>query len=233
MTAKLNFNENQYGPSTKVYEALAELRNVHLYPDPIARELLAEVSAYTGVEQSKILIGAGADEIISLLVSLFIEPGDAILDLSPTYSMYGGVTLQHAGRVVRVERGERWEVDVPATLRAIGSGVKLVWVCSPNNPTGNLATEEEVVPLLETGTPVVVDEAYFEFSGHTFVPLLGTYPNLIIMRTFSKLAGLAGLRVGYVLANEEVIAQAQKIKLPFNTSMASQAAALVSLRDRE
>ncbi len=230
--SKLDFNENPYGPSPAVHEALATLPHIHLYPDPLARELLAELSDYTGVEESRILIGSGADEIISLLVSLFVEPGDIILDLVPTYSMYGGVTLQHAGRVRSVERDADWRVDVRATLEALRDGAKMVWVCSPNNPTGSLATEEEVVPLLETGVPVVVDEAYHEFSRHTFAPLLDTYPNLIIMRTFSKLAGLAGLRVGYLLANEQVIEQARKIKLPFNTTVASQAAALAALRDR-
>lgn len=231
--SKLDFNENPYGPSPAVSEALASLRYIHLYPDPLARELRAEVSEYAGIDEARILIGSGADEIISLLVSLFMDPGDTILDIVPTYSMYGGVTLQHAGKVRHVERDSDWRIDVPATLAAMDDGVKMVWVCSPNNPTGNLATEDEVVPLLETGVPVVVDEAYHEFSGHTFARLLDTYSNLIIMRTFSKLAGLAGLRVGYVLANERVIEQAQKVKLPFNTTAASQAAALAALRDRD
>jgi histidinol-phosphate aminotransferase len=232
--AKLDFNENPYGPSPLVREVLGNLEHIHLYPDPVAGELRREVSEYAGVDASRILIGAGADEIISLLVHLFVEPGDVVLDLTPTYSMYGGVTLQNAGRVTHVPRGEAFEVDVLATLAAMErERPKMVWVCSPNNPTGNLATEGEVVPLLETGVPVVVDEAYFEFSRHTFAPLLDRYPNLIIMRTFSKLAGLAGLRVGYVLANEEVIAHAQKIKLPFNVTLAGQVAALAALRDRE
>ncbi len=232
--AKLDFNENPYGPSPLVLEALANLRHLHLYPDPVAGELRAEVSDYADVDSDRILVGAGADEIISLLVHLFVEPGDAVLDVTPTYSMYGGVTLQNAGRVVHVPRGDRFEVDVPATLEAMErERVKMVWVCSPNNPTGNLATEAEVLPLLETGVPVVVDEAYHEFSGHTFARFLDKYPNLIIMRTFSKLAGLAGLRVGYVLANEEVIAHANKIKLPFNVTLAGQVAALAALRDRE
>jgi histidinol-phosphate aminotransferase len=231
--SKLDFNENPYGPSPRVREALAGLENLHLYPDPAARELRAEVAAYAGVPEARVFIGAGADELISLLVSLFVEPGEAVLDLPPTYGMYGGVTLQHGGRVLHAPRGPGWEVDVPATLEAIRGGAKLVWLCSPNNPTGNLATEAELLPLLETGAPVVVDEAYFEFSGHTFAPLLEEHPNLIIMRTFSKLAGLAGLRVGYLLAGEEVVETLDKIKLPFNVTLAGQAAALAALRDRE
>jgi histidinol-phosphate aminotransferase len=230
--SKLDFNENPYGPSPKVAEALASLPNVHLYPDPLAGPLREEIANYAGVPESRILIGSGADEIISLIVGLFVEPGDAILDLPPTYSMYGGVALQHAGRVESVPRTGDWRVDVPATVAAIRRGARVTWVCSPNNPTGQLAGEEEVVPLLETGAPVVVDEAYFEFAGRTFAPLLHAFPNLLIMRTFSKLMGLAGLRIGYVLAHERVIEHAQKIKLPFNTTAASQAAALAALRDR-
>ncbi len=231
--SKLDFNENPYGPSPRVKEALASLGNVHLYPDPIAGELRGELAAYAGMDVEQILIGSGADELISLVVSVFVEPGDVVVDLTPTYSMYGGVTLQHAGKVVHVPRGDRWEVHVPAVLAEIERGAKVVWVCSPNNPTGSLATEEEVVPLLETGVPVVLDEAYYEFSRHTFAPLIRTYPNLIVLRTFSKLAGLAGLRIAYMLASRDVLDQAHKVKLPFNTTLAGQVAAVAALRDRE
>jgi len=230
--SKLDFNENPYGPSPRVIEALASMTNVHLYPDPIAGELREELAAYTSMDPEEILIGSGADELISLVVSVFVEPGDAVVDLTPTYSMYGGVTLQHAGRVVHVPRGDDWKVDVPAVLAEIERGAKIVWVCSPNNPTGGLATEEEIMPLLETGAPVVLDEAYFEFSRHTFAPLIRMYPNLIVLRTFSKLAGLAGLRIAYMLANRDILDQAHKVKLPFNTTLAGQVAAVAALRDR-
>lgn len=229
--SKLDANENPYGPSPLVYEALGSLRDANRYPDPLASELRERIAGYAGVEVSNLLVGAGADEILEQLVRLFVDPGEITIDAPPTFSMYPVFTVQNAGRSLQVPRGERWEVDVPGMLDAVGPGVKLIWVCSPNNPTGNVTPQEDIVALLETGVPVVVDEAYYEFSGKTCLPLLSKYPNLIITRTFSKLAGLAGMRVGYVLAHEEVIAEMLKIKQPYNVTIAGQVAALASLQD--
>lgn len=229
--SKLDFNENPYGPSPLVHEALASLEGAHLYPDPLASELRSALSTYTGVDVARIFVGAGEDELIFTLAQLFIEPGDRCIESSPTYTMYAALTRQCAGEIVQAPLGERWELDVLAILDAITPAVKLIWVCSPNNPTGNTVTEAELRPILDTGVPVAVDEAYYEFSGKTFAPLLDEYPNLIILRTFSKLHGLAGLRVGYMLASEEVVAQVMKIKLPFNVTAAGQVAALAALDD--
>lgn len=229
--SKLDANENPYGPSPKVREALSNLKNVHRYPDPLAQDLRARVAEYAGVEVDQVFLGAGADELLELVVRLFIEPGDLSVDSPPTFSMYTVFPLQNAGRVISVPRDESWGLDVPGILRVIDEGSKVVWICTPNNPTGNSATDEELLPILETGVPVVLDEAYYEFCGRTRVDWLERYPNLIIMRTFSKLAGLAGMRVGYMLAHEEIVAQALKIKQPYNVTVASQAAALASLDD--
>lgn len=229
--SKLDANENPYGPSPKVFEALAGLRNAHRYPDPVSRELRERVAGYAGVEVDRVLLGAGADELLELIVRIFIEPGEVCLNCPPTFSMYTVFPLQNAGRVVQVERDDNWNLNVEGILREISDGAKLVWLCSPNNPTGNVARDEDLVPILGTGVPVVLDEAYYEFCGKTRVGWLREYPNLIILRTFSKLAGLAGMRVGYMLADAEVVAQALKIKQPYNVTVASQAAALASLDD--
>ncbi len=229
--SKLDANENPYGPSPKVYEALSDLRHVNHYPDPLAMELREAIARYAGASVGQVLVGAGADELIELLVRLFIEPGDSTIDMPPTFSMYRAFTLQNGGRVTEVVRDDSWAVDVPGVLDAITPRTKLIWVCSPNNPTGNLTPQEAVIPLLDTGVPVVVDEAYHEFGGQTCLPLLSRYPNLVILRTFSKLAGIAGLRVGYMLCSEELVREALKIKQPYNVTTAGQAAALASLQD--
>jgi len=236
--SKLDANENPYGPSPLVYEALASLQDAHRYPDPLAGELRDAVAAYAGVETEQVLLGAGADEMLEVLLRLFMAPGECTLDAPPTFNMYPVFTLQNGGRVISVPRGPSWELNLPEMLARIEGSVenenervKLVWVCSPNNPTGNLASHEEVVALLETGAPVIVDEAYYEFSGRTHLPLLREYPNLMIARTFSKLAGLAGMRIGYVVADPAVIHEAKKIKQPYNVNIAAHVAALASLRD--
>lgn len=228
--SKLDANENPYGPSPLALEALRSVDSIHRYPDPLAADLREAVAAYAGVRSSMVLIGAGADELLELIVRLFVDPGDATVDAPPTFSMYSAFTLQNGGAVRAVPRCDDWSLDLDGMLDAV-PGANLVWTASPNNPTGNLLDELSLRALLGTGAPVVLDEAYYEFSGRTFADLLGEFENLIILRTFSKLAGLAGLRVGYMLARETVVSEALKIKQPYNVSVASQAAALASLQD--
>ncbi len=229
--SKLDANENPYGPSPRVYEALGGLRNLHRYPDPPARELRRRIARYVGVGEDRVVVGAGADELLELVVRLFLGPGDTAVDCPPTFSMYSAFARQNGARVVEVERGPSWELDVEGVLGAVRSGARVVFLCSPNNPTGNVPPDGELRPILETGVPVVLDEAYYEFSGVTRAGWLDAYPNLIVLRTFSKLAGLAGLRIGYMLAHPDVVAGALKIKQPYNVTVASQAAGIASLED--
>ncbi|ACZ41577.1 histidinol-phosphate aminotransferase [Thermobaculum terrenum ATCC BAA-798] len=229
---KLDANENPYGPSPLVYQALANLQDINRYPDPLSTSLRRKIAEYAGVTTEQVLVGAGADEIIELLIRLFVGTGEAVVDCQPTFSMYSLFTLQNAGEVIDVPRGDDWNIDLQSILKVLAAWpVKLVFICSPNNPTGNLVSEQDVVRLLDTGIPVVIDEAYYEFAGKTFVGLLPRYPNLFIVRTFSKLAGLAGLRVGYLLASEIIVNELLKIKQPYNVTVAGQAAALASLQD--
>jgi len=229
---RLNANENPYGPSPRVAEAIANASH-KVYPDPLQRKVRAALAEHTGFDQEHIITGAGSDEIIDLLFRLFTDRGDAIIDCTPTFGMYG-FTARVAGAETRaVPRDELFDIDVPAVKAAIGPAVKMVFVTSPNNPTGNLASEEQVRSLLETGLMVVVDEAYHEFSGQTHAGLVREYDNLAVLRTFSKWAGIAGLRVGYGIMSPSLVDHIIDIKPPYSVSTAAEAAMLASLEDTD
>jgi len=230
---KLDANENPYGPSAAARAALASLDTTHIYPDPESRALRALLSEYVGVDAAHILVGAGADELIVLILQLFIAPGDAIISAPPTFAMYAFDTPLAHGRVIEVPRREDFSLDVPAIEAAAReSGAKLLVLCSPNNPDGSVIPPETVERLLALPLVVVLDEAYIEFSGaESFAPRVPHTPNLIVLRTFSKWAGLAGLRVGYGVFPAEIITHLWKIKQPYNVNVAADAAARASLAD--
>lgn len=231
---KLDSNENPYGPSPRVLEALARPLPYHRYPEPDSETLRHALAEYVGASPDQIVVGAGSDEVILLTFAAFLGPGTAVVELAPTFVMYRLTAEALGARVVTVPREPgTYEVDVEKVIAALGPRVKVVVFCSPNNPTGNLESERTVRQVLETGAFVLVDEAYYEYCGHTFVPLISRYPNLGVLRTFSKWAGLAGLRVGYGIFSPEVARVIAGIKPPFNVSTAGQVAALESLADRD
>jgi histidinol-phosphate aminotransferase len=230
---KLDANENPYGCSLRVQEALASHERYHLYPDPNQGALREALAHYTGAPPDRILPGAGSDELIDLLITAFVAPGDEVVICPPTFGMYKARTEVFGGRIVNVPRAERFAIDPDAVVAAVTPRTKLIFLASPNNPTGNPVSQQTIVRLLGTGTIVVVDEAYHEFYGHTVVPLVGEFDNLVVLRTFSKWAGLAGLRLGYGVFPAGIIAALWKIKQPYNVNVAAQVAALATLEDRE
>lgn len=234
---RLNGNENPYGPSPRVAEALGNYKLYNLYPDPEQRQLREALSEYLGVEPECIVAGNGSDEIIDLVLRMFLGPGEKIIDPSPTFGMYAVCARICGGEVVTVPRDESFEIDMEATKRVLGSsdgqGTKAILFASPNNPTGNIAPEGQVRHLLETGILVVVDETYYEFCGQTVLPLVQEYPNLIVLRTFSKWAGLAGLRIGLGVMHQDVARMMMSVKPPYNVNLAAQIALLASLEDQE
>jgi len=244
---KLDANESPYGPSPRAAAALNALGGattaahseqfleplaLAIYPDPNHTFLREKLSQYTGQPAERILCSSGSGELIDLLMRVFIQPGDAIVDCPPTFGMYsfdGGI---HGARMVYVPRDEAFNVDIEAVTDAVQKQrAKLLFVTMPNNPTGKLMPRAEIERLLELSVMVVVDEAYAEFAGVSAVDLIGQYPNLAVLRTFSKWAGLAGLRIGYGLFHEDLIKHLWKIKQPYNINVAAQAAALGSLED--
>ncbi len=230
---KLDGNENPYGCSPKVYQALATYPYYHNYPDPEQRELRKALEEYSGLGRQHIVCGMGSDDLIDLILRLFLKPGDEVINCPPTFGMYPFSTDVCGGRVVDMPRTEDFALDIARIKKALTRRTKVIFVASPNNPTGSTTPEKEIMELVDTGRIVVVDEAYCEFSNVTVANSVPSYPNLIVLRTFSKWAGLAGLRIGYGFFPIEIANYLMKIKQPYNANAAAQAAVLASLADIE
>ncbi len=231
---KLDGNENLYGPSPQTLAALRSEASWHLYPDAMHESLRHALASYSGVGPENIVVTSGGDELILLVAQLLLEPGDQVINTPPTFSVYeDAVRMQHGEIIVVPRRREDgYDLDTAAILSAVGGKTKGIFVCNPNNPTGGLTPPDDILRLLDTGVMVMLDEAYTEFSGVTMAPLIRQRENLIILRTMSKWAALAGLRVGYGIMAASVADQMRKIKMAFNVNLAGYIAALASLSDR-
>jgi histidinol-phosphate aminotransferase len=229
---KLDANENPYGCSPRVNEALACYPYLNIYPDSNQTELRESLSEYTGLSLDYLVAGNGSDELIDLLLRMFLEPGDEVIVSVPTFDMYRFSTEVCRGKVVNVLRKKNFEVDVEAIKSAVTPRTRLIFVTSPNNPTGTIISQSDILALLTPGLPLVVDEAYYEFSGNTVISLVPHYPNLIVLRTFSKWAGLAGLRIGYGAFPLKIADILMKIKPPYSINMAASLAARISIKER-
>ena len=224
---KLGSNENPYGPSPKVAKALQSI-SPERYPEP--EDLLAGLADYTGYPEEMIIIGAGMDGVMDTLTRLFLEPGDRSFIPTPTFSYYEILTTMAGAMPVFAPRGSDFRVPlkVPADM-------KMIFLCSPNNPTGNTTSEEDVKEIVEsTDSVVFLDEAYVEFADCSHIGLVDKYENLVVGRTMSKAFGLAGMRLGYALAPEWIADQYQRSAPPFFAiTCASVAAGAAALSDLE
>jgi len=230
---RLDANENPYGPSPHVAEALARFDGYGFYPD--YRALAAAVARYAGVTPEKVVLGSGGDEIIDLAVRLFVAPGEGVVICPPAFGMYAAATLAHRGRVLNVPRRDDFSLDT-AAIEALASDEtvvrpKLLFLTSPGNPDGGAIPPETIHRLLRLPLAVVVDEAYVEFGGQSAVPLLDAHPNLIVLRTFSKWAGMAGLRLGYAVTSSEVVGAMARLCPPYNVNAGAIVAALATFDD--
>ena len=228
---KLDGNENPYGCSPRVCQDLANYPYYHIYPDPEQRKLKQALAEYTELDRDHIVCGSGSDELIDLILRLFLRPEEQVINCPPTFGMYPFSTEICGGKVVNIPRDEHFAVDIDGIENALNERTKVIFIASPNNPSGNLASKQEILDLVSMERIVVVDEAYFEFSNVTVANLVPDYPNLVVLRTFSKWAGLAGLRVGYGIFPVEIAIQLMKIKQPYNINAAAQTAVLSSLAD--
>ncbi len=228
---KLNSNESPYPPAPAVTHALGNHAFYNNYPDTNSTDLRSALATYTGVESKHIVVSHGSNELINLLWHIFLSVGDNIICCPPTFSLYTFITTFCGAYVLEVPRTEGYEVDVEGILAALTPETKLIVLCSPNNPTGNPLCEEDVLALLETGRIVMVDEAYVEFSQQPrgLAHLVPQYRNLVVMRTFSKWAGLAGLRIGYGIFPEWIVTYMKRAQCPFEVNVAGHIAAIETL----
>lgn len=234
---KLGSNENPIGPSLKAVEAVAQnIKFINQYPEADLKDLTEDVASYAGVSPSQVILGGdGADEILDVLGKTLIEPGDEFIVPIPSY-MYYEFTLKIHGAVPVYAR---WDVpqnqlDVASVLEALSPRTRIIFLCTPNNPTGGLIDKKDIIKVLEsTDALVVVDEAYFEFSGVNNVELLDKYDHLFILRTFSKVMGLAGMRIGYGLGNPQFIEYMKRVEPVFSLTRLSHIAASATLNDAE
>jgi histidinol-phosphate aminotransferase len=223
---KLDANENLYGPIPEVRAAIAA-SDIHIYPDPGQVELRKAIGRYLNVDPAQVVCGQGADDLIDILMRL-MRP-ERMVTATPTFGMYSFLAKINGVEVVEVPRAEGFAVDLPAMAETIIDRKTMVFLASPNNPTGNTLTEAEIAALCGLDALVVIDEAYAEFSATTAVSLIEHFSNLVILRTFSKWAGLAGLRVGYSVSHPELAARMMDIKQPYNVNVAADVAARTAL----
>lgn len=235
---KLASNENPLGASPKAVEAFHKIADcLHLYPRGDAPKLIDAIAQKFGVCKSQIVIGNGSDEIIDMVGKAFIRQGDNCVAITPTFSVYKFTTLSNGADFIGVGEGDA-KTSLDDLAKAINDKTRVAFICNPNNPTGLYYTEKEIrdfMAKVPASVLVFVDEAYAEFATASDYPemcnLLGEFPNLFVNRTFSKIYGLAGLRVGYAMANEAVISAMWKIKPPFDVNQAAQVAAIAALGD--
>ncbi len=233
---KMDANENPYGPLPVVREALGKLDFPHIYPDPESRSLRKAVSKFTGVPEEYLLAGSGADELIDLLMRVFLEPNDCILSCPPTFGMYSFDAELNGSRCIEVPRKEGFSLDLESIHKTVETHrPKLFFITSPNNPDGSIIPPALLEELLTLPTLVILDEAYIEFAGENLGAALSRIravplrENLVVLRTFSKWAGLAGLRIGYGAFPKWLMPTLWKSKQPYNVNVAASVAAQVSL----
>lgn len=237
---KLASNENPFGYSELAKAAIInELGQIATYPDGASFELTAAVAQKYGVEPNQIIFGTGSSDIILMLARTYLAPGDETVMADETFSQYKHNAEIENARIIEVPLKDG-KHDLPAMLAKITERTKVVWICNPNNPTGTIVKEDELTAFLDqvsNDVLVVLDEAYCEFVNEPGFPdgikLLKKYRNLLVLRTFSKIYGLASLRIGYGIGHPDVIQYMNQVREPFNTTRLGQAAAKAALADDE
>lgn len=235
---KLSSNENPFGATPLVDDVLLNFKDYARYPDGATSVLKKNVAEFLNVNTSELLFGAGGDEVIQMISRSVLSPGDNIIQAFPTFPQYEHHAIIEGADVINVPLKDGVH-DLAGMLSAINQRTKIVWVCNPNNPTGTYVNEDDLKTFLDAVSKdvlVVVDEAYVEYVRADDFPntlaLLEKYSNLVILRTFSKVYGLASFRIGYGIGHEDFIKDLELGRLPFNTSTLAQAVANVALTDQ-
>ncbi len=239
---KLASNENPLGPSKKAVEAIKrEAENIHIYPDGAALELREKLSKKHGVSMEQILIGSGGEQILKLIAHTLVNEGDEVIFGAPSFALYDIMSSHIGAKCISLPLTEDFRHDLKAFEEHLNEKTKIVYICNPNNPTGNIMPKAELLDFiskLPESVVLMLDEAYFEYAIHDpeyldGLEILKDRANTIILRTFSKVAGLAGLRIGYCFSSTEIIREMSKIKGVFNANRIGQMAAIASLDDDE
>src|SRR3954468_10785229 len=238
---KLASNENPLGPSPLAVQAIeAAARHVNLYPDGASFYLVQKLASFLGVDVGRVVVGSGSNEIIELLIRTFIQGEDEALLCRGSFLMYKVSLQSHGRRFVEVPMREGLRYDLEAMAAALTPRTRMVFLANPDNPTGTAFSRSELDRLLERVSPetfVVLDEAYFEYVRWNEYPngldSLRRRPNVVVLRTFSKIYGLAGLRLGYGVMRPEVVAYLNRTRMPFNVSSIAQAAGAAALDDEQ
>ena len=233
---KMDANENPYDIPKHIKEHInKEIIKHHFnrYPDPIAEELRTALAEELGVNPNQILIGNGSDELISYIISAFGGSDAGVIFPTPTFAIYEIFAKLWGTKTLNIPLSEEFDIKSDELILAMNSVKRsIVFISFPNNPTGNCFSEQAIAEIIDNSKSsiIVIDEAYYEFSKRTFLRLLGLHNNIIILRTFSKAYGLAGLRIGYMVANKEIIDEITKVKMVYNINSLSQKIALILLK---
>lgn len=232
---RLDWNESPYGPSPAAILAVQDALAHNRYPEFDAWTLRESLADYVGARPEQVIAGAGLDNVIETLFALLLEAGDNIIISQPTFMVYELLARAHGSEVTNVPLQTDFDLDVEGILNAINDRTKLIIICNPNNPTGNLLDERAIETIVRNAPCVVaIDEAYAEFAGSSMLQLMDEAPNLVILRTLSKFAGLAGMRVGYAIFPDSLLEYVGRVMPGFcNVSVVATAAAVAAIQDAE
>jgi histidinol-phosphate aminotransferase len=227
---RLMSNECPLPPTpTVIAAAMGALEIANFYPNS-GEDLRAAVATFNAVEPANIILGNGSTEVLDVVTRSFVGPGDEVVISVPTYAFFESQTRLYGGEPLLIPMTDDFRFDVPAILAAVNERTKLIFLCSPNNPTGNSWTEEELETVLATGVPTVVDQAYLECGrAPSFAGLVARHPNLIVTRTMSKAFGLAALRLGYGIASPRLVDAFLRLRIPFSVSLVALRAGLAAM----
>ncbi len=238
---RLSANENPLGASPRVLQAIQQfLPNIHLYPDGACQHLRQALSAFYNLPPDHFAFGNGSDELIHFLGLAYLEPGDEVIVANPSFVRYDATALLNNAILHRVPLTPDYRHDLPAMSARVNPHTKLLFIANPNNPTGTIVHRAELEALLNAlpaHVLIVLDEAYFEYVDHPDYPdgldYVRAGRNVVVLRTFSKAYGLAGLRIGYAVARPEILEPLERVREPFNVNSVAQVAAAAALTDQE
>lgn len=234
-TARLASNESPYAPLASVQELLqSELSQLNRYPDMRCEGLIGDLAAHLAIDSNRIAVGNGSSSLIRDVVTTVAGPGDEVLHAMPSFPYYANAAIIAGAASVGVALDGAFRHDLDALADAVTERTRVVFVCNPNNPTGTIVSRSEIAAFLDRvprDVLVIIDEAYIEFAGETAdaLPLIRQYENVGVLRTFSKAYGLAGLRVGYLIAPEALVSFVRRVSVPFTVNSLAQSAARASL----